>query len=240
MKEYAFAVEYPAGVDPLADLFIDHPGAMAKSIACVVSDDSMWRVDRVTGPTEAIDAIEACALDPERCNECPPGDCASHREYEVLTRDATTCTYYSYRTDIDRCPSLPSLAADHLGDGVLYESVRRGGNYTWRVLVRRDVNVGRLFDALQDAYPDGVAVTLSHLRSPTHWGDEAISIADLPYEQREALEAAVEHGYYATPRESSLGEVAERVEIPHSTFQYRLQRAESWLANNFVSECLQP
>ncbi len=235
-----FTVEYPTGAGALSDVFIEHPDAMSKTIACVVSDDSMWRVDRMTGPEPAVDAIEACALDPEQCNECPGAGCPSHREHEVLSRDATSCTYYTYRTDIDRCPSLPSLAAEHLGDGVLYEALRRGDGYTWRVLVRKDANVGRLFDALQGAYPEGVTVSLSHLRSPTHWGDEAISIADLPYEQREALEVAVAHGYYATPREANLNEIAERIDVPQSTLQYRLQRAESWLANNFVAECLEP
>ncbi|MFC6731711.1 helix-turn-helix domain-containing protein [Haladaptatus sp. GCM10025893] len=40
------------------------------------------------------------------------------------------------------------------------------------------------------------------------------------------------------PRETTLAELADEIGVPQSTLQYRLQRAESWLASGFVNECL--
>lgn len=239
MREFVITLEYDSGVDPVADVFIDHPGSLSKSVACSVARDAMWRLDRISGPTSAIDRLEYLLLDTERCNECPDRPaCHSHREYELLSRDATSCTIYTYRSGIDRCRTLPSLAAEYLGDGLFYETQRKANQYEWRILMRNDANVGRLYDALQAELSDGISVSLSHLTEPTHWTDEAISVTKLPYEQRKALKLAVEHGYYQTPRETSLSDLAEQVDVPQSTLQYRLQRAESWLAGHFVTECL--
>lgn len=239
MREFVITIEYESGIDAVADVFIEHPAALSKSIACSVASDAMWRLDRITGPASAIDRLEHLMLDTERCNECPNRPaCLSHREYELLARDTTGCTIYTYRSGIDRCRTLPSLAREYLGDGLLYETERREDRYEWRILMRNDANVGRLYDAMQAELHDELSVNISHLSEPTHWSDEAITAAKLPYEQREALELAVEHGYYQTPRETSLSDLATTVEIPQSTLQYRLQRAESWLAGHFVSECL--
>lgn len=238
MREFVITLEYESGVDPVADVFIEHSGVLSKSIACSVAGNVMWRLDRISGPAAAIDRLEHLLLDTERCNECPNRPaCRSHHEYEMLARDGTSCTLYTYRSAIDRCLMVPSLAAEYLGDGLLYETQRKTNQYEWRILMRNDANVGRLYDALQAELPERISVSLSHLTEPTHWTDKAISVTKLPHEQREALKLAVEYGYYQTPRETSLNELAETVDIPQSTLQYRLQRAESWLAEHFVTEC---
>ena len=59
---------------------------------------------------------------------------------------------------------------------------------------------------------------------------------ELSPEQRAALEAAVEHGYYETPREVTVDDLATRLEIPRSTLTYRLRRAEAYLAESYASE----
>ena len=51
----------------------------------------------------------------------------------------------------------------------------------------------------------------------------------------EALRAAVEAGYYESPRATTLDEIADRVGIPRSTFSYRLRNAESRLARAYVA-----
>jgi predicted DNA binding protein len=83
-----------------------------------------------------------------------------------------------------------------------------------------------------------VGSSLSQHRDPTHGGEVDDDRDELPYEQRAALEAAVDAGYYATPRESTLAEVADAVDVPRSTLQYRLQKAETWLATEFTQGCL--
>ncbi|WP_458189992.1 helix-turn-helix domain-containing protein [Haladaptatus sp. NG-WS-4] len=66
------------------------------------------------------------------------------------------------------------------------------------------------------------------------WEDDVLSLVDLPYEQRKALETAVEQGYYETPHDIKTHELAAHLDIPRSTLQYRLQRAEAWLAKLFA------
>nr|WP_231753940.1 helix-turn-helix domain-containing protein [Natronomonas sp. CBA1123] len=48
------------------------------------------------------------------------------------------------------------------------------------------------------------------------------------------MAAAVEAGYYETPREIETYELAEQLGIPGSTLSYRLRRAEAWLAKRYV------
>lgn len=239
MREFAFTVEFESGSDRLMDVFIDNPGLMARTVTCSVTADSIWRVDRLAGSAAALDALEGPYFDVERCDECLHDEkCHVHQEYELLSETPTSRSVYAYQTDIDECHSIPYLAAKHLGDGLLYEAVRRENYYKWRILMRDDDAVGELYDALQHRLRDGLTLSLRHLGSPTHWCDQAITAADLPYEQRAALEAAVEHGYYTTPREVSVEELADQLEMPRSTLQYRLRRAEAWVASGFVEECL--
>ncbi len=234
MREFVFTVEYDPGVDRLADVFIDHPSAMAASLACCVTARNAWRLDRLTGSAAALDALSDCFLD-GRCNECiGHGNCGATCEYEVLRRTPTSMTVYTFRTEVTDCHSIPYLASDHLGDGLLFETVRTGDRYEWRVLIRDDVHVGGLYDALQRGLRDGVRLNLRHLGTPDRWCERAVTVADLPAEQRAALVAAVEGGYYETPREVTVGDLATELDVPRSTLQYRLQRAEAWLARAFV------
>jgi predicted DNA binding protein len=54
-------------------------------------------------------------------------------------------------------------------------------------------------------------------------------------EQEAALRAAVEHGYYETPRDVDVSELATHLDVPRSTLTYRLRRAEEHLAKQYVS-----
>jgi predicted DNA binding protein len=48
------------------------------------------------------------------------------------------------------------------------------------------------------------------------------------------MAAAVERGYYETPREITVEELAEELDLPRSTLSYRLRRAEAELVRSFV------
>lgn len=234
MREYVFTLAYDRGVDPVMDVFIDHPEAEARSITCSVVGKDMWRLDRFTGPEAAMAALDELVLDANRCNECPKGACDSYREHELLERETTRATVYTFRQGIDNCPALPYHATQHLGPGLFFETRRRGNEYEWRVLTRNETGAGELYDQMRENFPDGVRISLSHLSDPGTWGDTAAPGGDLSYEQRAAVEAAVDAGYYETPRDCTLADVAEDTGIPRSTLQYRLQRAESWLAREFT------
>jgi predicted DNA binding protein len=58
----------------------------------------------------------------------------------------------------------------------------------------------------------------------------------VPPAQCEALRAAIEHGYYETPRQIDLSELAAIVDVPRSTLSYRLRRAEARLVKRFVGD----
>ncbi|WP_435078671.1 helix-turn-helix domain-containing protein [Halococcus sp. AFM35] len=52
--------------------------------------------------------------------------------------------------------------------------------------------------------------------------------------QREALDLALEHGYFATPREHSATELAEMVDISRPAFSRRLRRAQQSVFSNLL------
>jgi predicted DNA binding protein len=237
VREFVFTVTYDRGADPIADIFIDYPGVISKSLTCTVTTDSIWYLDRITGPEDALQALDDVFLDPAHCNECLDAKhCQTSWEYEVLSRGTSSRTVYAYGTEADDCHSIPHLAATHIGEGLLYDTKRQGGQYTWRILMPDDATVGELYDAIQTELRDGLRLTLDHLSDPTHWGDDIVSLADVPYEQRELIKEAVARGYYETPREITTQELADDLELPQSTVQYRLARAEAWLATRFAKE----
>ncbi|MWG33929.1 helix-turn-helix domain-containing protein [Halomarina oriensis] len=53
---------------------------------------------------------------------------------------------------------------------------------------------------------------------------------DLTDEQREALEAALENGYFKVPRDTTLGSIADDLGISHQALSERLRRANEILA----------
>lgn len=56
----------------------------------------------------------------------------------------------------------------------------------------------------------------------------------MPREQRATLRAAIEHGYYETPREITISELAAVLDVPQSTVSYRLRQAEAQLAKGYL------
>lgn len=237
MREYAFTVEYDRGADPVTDVFIDHPELLATALTISVSLRGMWRVDRVAGPPDALDALDAVFTNPEYCNEClgRHPDCDVEWQYEVVAETRRSRTVYAYQTGATRCHSVPFLATKHLGDGLLFDAQRRGDTYEWRLLLPDERRVGDLFEALGDDLGEGVGLTLRQVGTPARWGEGVATLADLPHEQREALETAVGMGYYGTPRGATLGDVADELGLADSTLRYRLRRAEAWLTETFVA-----
>lgn len=236
MRELVFSIEFDRGADPLMDVFVDFPRAEARMIACAVAPGNSWRLDRLTGPEAALRELDDVFLDPDRCNECLDGreTCGATREYEVLERDATSRVVYTYLVEPGYCHSIPPLATEHLGFGALYDALRREATYEWHLLLPDDGELGSLHDALRGGLRDGLSLDVRRLSRPTHWFDRFTLTDDLDFEQRQALETAVESGYYETPRRVTLEALADRLDLPRSTLRYRLRRAEAWLVGQYV------
>lgn len=189
------------------------------------------RVERLTGPEPALDALEAVYLDDDICNECvyPHPGCDARNEYEILESEPTVRTIYRSTTEENFCYSVSSLAVATLGSGLVFDAIQQGPRYEWRLLVPSNRDLGAFDDALRADLPDGVTLQVRRVGQPDRWQPGRASRAlDLPYEQREALETAVRLGYYEYPRTATLEDVAGELDLPLTTLRYRLRRAEAW------------
>lgn len=235
MREFAFTLQFETGEDALTDCFSVHEDARSQALICALSDDRVWRLEQVTGPADALDEIKPLLLDPdsgiESLSETP---CEATRSHDVLDDRQNQCTVYSLLDGVERCHTVPSLASRYLEVGTLCRLQRRGQCQHWQILTRDEKRVGLLFETLHEKLRDGVTFQFGHLKQAT-WTGEAIPSATLPGKQREALAAAIEHGYYETPREISLDDLATTLDVPRSTLSYRLRKAEARLAKAYVA-----
>lgn len=236
MREFTVSLTYDGGASDLMDTLAAHPRLRTRSEACFATTEHMWRLDRLTGPEGPLAELEARYLDPDRCNECLDDEtCETHREYAVLEREPTSRLVYTRRYEVDGCRSVPYFAADELCDGVLFEASRRESTYTWRILMPSAENAGALFDRLEETLSDAVGLELEHCCEPRGWTGTRSVTDRLSPEQRHALETAVDRGYYGSPRAVTLAELADAVDVPRSTLQYRLRRAEQAVLSAVVS-----
>ena len=238
MHEYILAAKYEQGADPLMDVFISYPELVGRALRIAGSTAGFWRVDRFVGPEEALDEVERVMTDASVCSEClgeHPG-CSIDGEYEVVAEENGSRLIYAYTSGGSYCHSIPFMTTRTVGDGALFDARRRENVYEWRVLLPGETRGGEIFDQLQDGLPEGVELSLSQVGSPSAWPSPDFSQMTLPYEQRQAIETAVECGYYETPREATLADVASELELPKSTLRYRLRRAEQWLTNSAFSD----
>jgi predicted DNA binding protein len=222
-----FAVVHESGVNPVADLLAEHPETRLRSLACHVTETSLWRVDRASGPAAALDALEDMA-GARYFTDCLVRDgCAGDWETTVLERTEESLLLYSYWERTPSCDSVPHLARERFGDGVVLDETWRKRRQEWRVLAPG----GPVGEFVEDVRSVADAdVEFERVTDPETPADDG----SLPPEQADALAAAVEAGYYETPRETEAYELAEQLGIPGSTLTYRLRRAEAWLANRYV------
>jgi predicted DNA binding protein len=239
MREFVFALEYEPGCNRVADALADHPDARIRSLSLHATDERLWRVDHATGTPAALAAIEEAFLTGDYYADClATEDCGATQTTRVLDRSDETLVLYSDWERTPTCASVPHIARDHLGDGLLFETRHEGRHYTWRIVHSGAGDAAAFFDALEAAVGD--CARMEMLRSATTEADaptgDANGDADgLSPEQEAALRAAVEHGYYESPREVDVGDLAAHLDVPRSTLTYRLRRAEERLAKRHVA-----
>ncbi|ELY52844.1 helix-turn-helix domain-containing protein [Natronococcus jeotgali] len=237
MREFVFALEYDPGTNPVADVLATHPDASVRSLSCHVSADSLWRVDLATGPEGALAELEAAYETADYFADCLVKDhCGAEVETQVLDRSSDALVVYTYWERTQVCTSVPHVALEHLGEGLLFETYREGRRYRWRIVLGGDAPIHEFFDALGEEVGECTGMEMLRLTEldPDRSGFDADREESLPEEQREALRAAVEHGYYETPRRIELDDLAKVLDVPRSTLSYRLRRAEAALAAAFV------
>lgn len=237
MRELVFALEYEPGCNRVADTLADHPDARIRSLSLHATAERLWRVDHVTGEPAALDDIEDAFLNSDYYADClATEDCGAMQSTEVLDHTADTLVLYSDWERTPDCASVPHIARDHLGDGVLFETRHEGRHYTWRIIHSGEGDVAAFFDDLEAAVGDCARTEMlrtSDTSAPA--GGTAADAGGLSPEQEAALRTAVEHGYYESPREVDVGDLADHLDVPRSTLTYRLRRAEEHLAKQYVA-----
>ena len=238
MRELAFTLEYEPGCNTVADTLADHPDASIRSLSLHATANSLWRVDHATGSSDALDAIEETFLTADYYADClVTDDCGATQTTQVLEHTDDTLILYSYWERTPTCTSIPHLALEHLGEGALFETRHEGRQYEWRIIHSGDGNVRAFLDELERVVGDCAQMDLRRLTDASTRTSHIQSDGEsLSASQREALHAAVEHGYYETPRAVDVGDLAELLDIPRSTLTYRLRRAEAFMANRFVAQ----
>lgn len=237
MRELVFVLDYKPGTNTVADALADYPDAHIRSLSLHATPNSLWRVDHATGSPEALSAIEEAFLRADYYADCLAAEpCDAESETEVLDRTDDTLVLYTCWQRTSICTSIPHLALEHLGDGLLFETRHEQRRHTWRIIHAEGADIHSFFDDLRSELSPDVETKIVRLTGfssvPTSKFGENEMV--LSREQREALAAAVEHGYYETPREIDLGELAEKLDIPRSTLTYRVRRAEAQIAKQFL------
>ncbi len=237
MRELVFELDYYPGWNPVSDTLAEHEGASIRSLSCHVTAETLWRVDYITGSPQALTELETAYKTADYFPDCLVTDnCEANSETKVLDRTDDSLIIYCVWNRSEICSSVPHLALEYLGEGLLFETRQQGHQHIWRIVLAGQEDISTFTAALKSEIKEVGGMEL--LRLTEHMPDREPKPSqeneELPSEQRQALHAAVNHGYYETPRRIELTELADEMDIPQSTLSYRLQRAESHLATQFV------
>ena len=240
MREFVFALDYEPGSNPIADILADAPDAQLRSLSCHVTADTLWRVDHITGSESTLDSVTEAAATADYYADClVRRDCQGEWETRVLDRSAETLILYSYWQRTVACTSIPHLALEHFGDGLIFETTWRGRRYQWRLILPSEAKLTPFYRTLEAEIAETAGVDIVRIRETN---TDSLGMANdetgriLSPEQDSALRAAVEQGYYKTPRAIETYGLAEKLDVPGSTLSYRLRRAEAQLAAAYVKQ----
>ena len=237
MYDFTFEITYDTGADEYVDLFIDRASLRSEAIYSCLDPTELWMLESVTGDPTDLSAVDDLLLDESVDRESISARaCNATRTTSLLTEEQRRRVAYTHVTDVDYCDSVPLIVAKYVDGGVLFEQTRSGDRVQWRVLVQDDSKIGLLYDTLSAKLGEGLSFSFEHLTEVDHWESELLSRADIRAEQREVLNVAVERGYFETPREVTLDELADELELPRSTVSYRLRRATAELAKRFAEQ----
>jgi predicted DNA binding protein len=237
MREFRFSLHYSPGVDEYMDAFVERDSLRSEALVSCFDTEQLWRIERVTGDPDALDRLDPLLLDETLDRESiSDRDCRGTRRHSVLGSDARSRVVYTHLSEVSYCDAVPFIAVRYLGGGLVFEAVRRQRTTRWRILMPTDEKVGLVYDTLGGRLAEGIEFEFGHLEETSGWQHTLLPSTSLRSEQRRVLELAVERGYFETPREVTLDELAAELDQPRSTVSYRLRRATAELAKGFVEE----
>lgn len=122
-------------------------------------------------------------------------------------------------------PFLASRLADY---GIVLRQLRADGDdCIFTVAVPPTLDVPQAIDAVKSCYPSSQPVAKREMAVP-HLGmnGEHLPLKLLTQRQRQVLSLAVASGYFDTPKQATGRELADQLDISHSTFHAHLRTAE--------------
>jgi len=151
-----------------------------------------------------------------------------HSEVTVLEDGSCKQTYVSG----DRTPSCVCGTIGEFDCAFDVQEVRNGSLVIGLVVPDREL-LSRIVGALQET---GATVRLNRLSHRSDDDDVTLEVdaTDVTEKQREAVELAVELGYYDRPRDATLSDLAEELDISRSAVSQRLTAVELTLIDSFV------
>lgn len=235
MYDFSFTITYDSGADEYMDVFIEHESLRSESLYACLDPSKMWVLELITGDPDELagvddvvfdDSVDRYSITERSCN----ATCQTSR----LTEKTRQRVFYTYVSDVKHYDAIPLIGAKYFSDGVLFKQTRSGEDTRWNVLVQNDKNVGLLYDTVNGRLANGLEFSFEHMTEADQWESRLFPSSGIPAEQREALTAAVNRGYFETPREVALDDLARELGLPRSTLSYRLRRATAELAKAFV------
>lgn len=239
MYDFSFTITYDTGADEYTDQFIDRESLRSEALYACLDPSKMWVLELVTGDPEDLTALDELLLDESLDRYSVSGrSCEATRHTSQITEKNRQRMTYTYVSDVSYCDAIPLIAVKYFTDGLLFRQTRSGETAQWHILVQDDENVGMVYDTVSGRLADGLQFSFDYLTELDQWESRLLSPSGIRAEQREVLTAAVNRGYFETPREITLDELAAELELPRSTVSYRLRRATAELAKAFVDQDL--
>lgn len=211
MPRARLSLSIPEGVW-IHDVSTRHPQVTFEVVAALAGDEAAIGLVELRG-TDPLPVM----TDVERRSDVVEVDLLWSRETEALLQVETE--------------SQPLLVpAWRAGVPIEMPFTVRNGEATW-TLTTSSARFSAFGEYLDES---GIAYDVEYVHDVGR--DEADRV--MTDRQREVLLAAIEQGYYATPREATLTEVAEALDIAKATCSDVLHRAEGSLVTWFADEHL--
>lgn len=236
MREFVFEIRYDADINELMDLFIETPDARSTTFLCSMGNAQLWRLDRITGPASVVEQATALLTD-SSYNQLSISDrpCSGRQYTDILENGPQRSLVYNYFENLVHCDSIPTITNRYITGALLFEITRQGNTERWRILMEDDKKVGMLYDTLGGTLRDGLSFHFDHVSNATGPILTLFDSVSIRPERNRVLKLAAERGYYETPRETTLDELAAELDCPRSTVSYRLRKAEAALVEEYIS-----
>ena len=172
-----------------------------------------------------VTVCESCETDTPTKDTCPP---------EVVENGERVITKYHTDEVCDHCPTAVFSAY-----GCIPHFLRQGeGSFFIKTFLPSSAIVSELVSDLSDIGSTVRLVSMTHTGTGEELTEEIyeVDVSVLTPKQREALQLAIDEGYYESGDEPSMSTLAEQFDISTSAFSQRLSRAEQNVMGQFSDQ----